>query len=289
MWSTKSVDTLTPVLMATITYEVDVPPSEAHPPPIMIMHGLLGSKMNWNNVGRGLHSTTKPQRKVVVFDIRNHGDSPHANDHSYHHLTADINYYMNIKKIKKATFMGHSMGGRSVMFYSLLHPERVEKIIILDVSPINHPKENEFDQIESLLNILLAVDIPKNTSMTKVRKEVDKQLAKHAKESYLRQFLMTNLTEKEDGSIGWRVNLPVLIKNFSQNIRKFPNISGMQFNGPGLLLSGEKSNFLRSSDPENIKKIFPKMQFAEIKGAGHWLHAEKPKDVIMHCSKFLNS
>lgn len=89
------------------------------PPPLLIMHGLFGSKANWNSLSKALHKQTNPQLKIIAVDARNHGDSPHTETHTYDHLAEDIRALVEQLNIKKVSLLGHSMGGRAVMLFAL--------------------------------------------------------------------------------------------------------------------------------------------------------------------------
>lgn len=110
-----TTDTHQPVDMSYTTYETTV----SSRPPLIVMHGLLGSKANWHNVCKNLNKNTNPPRKIVAVDARNHGDSPHSENHSYEHLVQDLRALMGKLKLTKASLMGHSMGGRAVMLCAL--------------------------------------------------------------------------------------------------------------------------------------------------------------------------
>lgn len=88
--------------------------------PLIIMHGLFGSKRNWNSLSKVLCQKTVPPRKIIAVDCRNHGNSPHTNEHSYPHLAEDIKVLVEKQlDIEKVALLGHSMGGRAMMYFAL--------------------------------------------------------------------------------------------------------------------------------------------------------------------------
>lgn len=107
------------VNLAYTSYESTNALEENGPPPLIINHGLFGSKANWNSLSKAFHQKTTPQRKVIAVDSRNHGDSPHVDTHTYQHLAEDLRSLLTTLKLKKASFLGHSMGGRAVMMFAL--------------------------------------------------------------------------------------------------------------------------------------------------------------------------
>lgn len=108
------------VSMSFATYESSMPStSNSGPPPLIVMHGLFGSKRNWNSLCKVFHQKTIPQRKIIAVDARNHGESPHSNKHSYQHLAEDVRNFYTQLGIQKASLLGHSMGGRALMYFAL--------------------------------------------------------------------------------------------------------------------------------------------------------------------------
>ncbi|KAK5638698.1 hypothetical protein RI129_012993 [Pyrocoelia pectoralis] len=278
-----------PVNLAYRTFEATEQSSSQPAAPLIILHGLCGTKDNWRYIATKLLKRTNPQRKIVITDARNHGESPHADHHTYRHLVEDIKHLMKQLGIKKTALMGHSMGGRAVMFFGLLYPELVEKLLVIDVSPVNHVQFHEFDLIGNLLKTMNEVKFPSTEiSKVKARRMIDKQLAQNIKGKHLRAFLLTNLIEKSDGNYGWRINLSVLIPNFFEHVRKFPETGNAQYTKPTLFVAGGESNFLPKTDHEKVLKLFPNAQFVEIPRSGHWVHNEKPKELAIACATFLN-
>jgi pimeloyl-ACP methyl ester carboxylesterase len=68
----------------------------------------------------------------------------------------------------------------------------------------------------------------------------------------------------------------------------FPEISG-QFTRPTLFLTGANSNYVRPAHRPIIKALFPKAHFAKIPHAGHWLHAERPREFEAAVRAFLDT
>ena len=100
-------------------------------PPLIFIHGFLGMSDNWITIAKAFSET----HKVYLPDMRNHGQSPHSNEHNYTVMSSDIKEFMSDHKITKATFIGHSMGGKLVMNFAGTFPDLIESIIIIDISP----------------------------------------------------------------------------------------------------------------------------------------------------------
>ncbi|VVC92600.1 unnamed protein product [Leptidea sinapis] len=254
------------VEVAYSTYEsTDVDTSKQ--PPLVILHGLLGSKNNWNSMSKAIHKTTG--RKIISIDARNHGDSRHSPQHSYIHMAHDVMKLLRKLEISKVSVLGHSMGGRTAMVLSLLCSDLVSSLIVVDISPVKTSP-----QIFSMMNLfdaMAAVSIRSDIAMSKARKLADDQLRSITPDVNLRNFLITNLIQTNAGTYTWRVNIPALKSNFQSNISNFPvSLKGLQ-----------------KDDLPEIKEYFPLADLVFIEGAGHWVHSQKPEKFLETVCKFL--
>ncbi|RZC40541.1 Abhydrolase 6 and/or PGAP1 domain containing protein [Asbolus verrucosus] len=279
----KKLCTVEAVKLAYASYESTNSPSDLDPAPLIVKHGLFGSKSNWNSLCKVYHNKTN--RKVIAVDARNHGDSPHTEQHTYEHLASDLKELLKQLQFKKAAFLGHSMGGRAVMYFALKNPDFVEKLIVADISPVT--TSPNLRTMPSLFNVLQSLSMPKNVPMSVARSLTDTQLKRFIADKGLRNFLLTNLVQKLDGSYIWRINIPTLLAHF-EDIARFPKTENLKYDGPVLFVGGGASDFIQKSDHPRIVKMFPKAEFRYIEGAGHWLHSEKPSEFLKHTIEFLN-
>ncbi|VEN53243.1 unnamed protein product [Callosobruchus maculatus] len=240
---TTNADTLQPVNLSYATYESTTADRPSQAAPLVIMHGLFGSKSNWNSLSKVYQQKCNPQRKVIAVDARNHGDSPHSSEHTYAHLAADLKSLLNQLGVEKAAFMGHSMGGRAVMLFALKYPELVDRLIVGDISPIRNSPN--LDSMPSLFQAMESVNLPSNVTMSQARSIVDEQLTKYMADKSLRAFLITNLVATHNGSYTWRINIPALMKNFN-NIARFPMVNDVHYDGPVLFVAGGHSDFVHN-------------------------------------------
>lgn len=252
--------------------------------PIIIMHGLFGSKNNWNTLSKSIHRKTK--RKVIVVDARNHGDSPHSSNMSYKDMAEDVIQLLNDLGFERAVLVGHSMGGSAMMYTALNFPQHVEKLAVVDMSPIRtSPSLLQIKKIFEAMDLVTADGSP---TLSKARKIVDQQLEKSIKSSALRQFLIANLIEVDSGKYKWRVNLPVLEQAFSTQIAVFPKVDSKIYANPTLFIGGANSDYIQVEDHNAIKKLFPLAEFHYIAGANHWVHADKPIEFVDLLTNFIN-
>ena len=240
--------------------------------PLLILHGLLGSSRNWTTVGAQLAD----DRKVVALDLRNHGASPHADTHTYPELAADILAWMDARGMDRVDLIGHSMGGKAVMRLAADHPERVGRLVIVDIAPRDNPPYNQ--RAFGALNAL-ALDAISS------RKEAEAFLQERLRNWAFCQFLLTNLVRGENG-FSWQVNLPVLTENLSQ-LAKSPLEPEETYAGPALFVRGGRSDFVRDEDETLIRRHFPAARIDVIPESGHNPHIEQREAFVAMVSAFL--
>nr|CAG4645590.1 EOG090X07NZ [Lynceus sp. MCZ IZ 141354] len=268
--------------MAYSSYESTNPEVISSLPPLVIMHGLLGTRSNWNSLAKAIHAQTG--RKVITVDARNHGDSPHSDEMNYEVLASDIEELLVDLQIPKATVIGHSMGGRAAMALALSNPSVVDSLIVVDVSPVNISPE--LRNLHTYFRAMKSFKIDPNLPRSSARKMADQHLEPVVQNFMIRQFLLTNLVE-DQGGFKWRVNLDVLEKSLDE-IAKFPKYS-TKFEEDTLFIGGEKSDYIRYEDHTPIRQLFPKATFTYIAGAGHWVHSEKPYEFLGTVIPFLQA
>lgn len=231
--------------------------------PLLIAHGLFGSARNWGVLAKRFSET----RRVIVVDMRNHGFSDRADTQSYQDMADDLAQVLD----EPADVLGHSMGGKAAMVLALQAPEKVGKLIIADIAPVVYT-HTQMGPIEAMRR----VDLGAVTS----RSDAKAQLGDL--EPGVDDFLLQSLDIKEKR---WRLNIDVLAAEMDKIIG-FPDVSGT-FEGPTLFLSGGASDYVTRDHRDTIKGFFPHAKFAKIPGAGHWLHAEKPREFAAAVSAFL--
>ncbi len=241
--------------------------------PLLILHGLFGQSDNWQTLGKKFAE----QFEVHLIDQRNHGHSFHSDGFNYELMADDLQKYMDEKKINKAYLLGHSMGGKTAMLFAAHHPERVEKLVVVDIAPKAYAPHHQ-----QILQGLHAIDF----QMVQSRKEADEAMAYHIPIMSVRQFLLKNLYWVDKEQLGWRFNLPVISKHIEEVGKPLPEPAFA--NIPSLFIHGALSDYIKEGDEEKIQSHFPQAELVEIANAGHWIHAENPKDFMLETLRFLN-
>lgn len=244
--------------------------------PLVILHGFLGMGDNWKTLGKQF---AQDGFEVHLVDQRNHGRSFHHDEFSYEHMVSDLDAYVIEKDIQRFVLLGHSMGGKTAMLYACTFPDKINKLLVADIGPKFYPQHHQ-----TILKGLQ--DLQHNPAAMQGRKEADQFLGQYIKEVGIRMFLLKNLYWKEPGILGFRMNLPVLIKNIEE-IGK-PLDPNMKYQGDTLFLKGEQSDYILPEDEEGLYNAFAKAQITQISNAGHWLHAENPKQFYRETKGFIS-
>ncbi|MBK7214469.1 MAG: alpha/beta fold hydrolase [Bacteroidales bacterium] len=242
--------------------------------PVIIQHGLFGQSDNWVTVGRRIAD----QFSVYIPDLRNHGQSPHASVHTYQAMSDDLLDFMDDLSIDKAIIIGHSMGGKAAMNFTLEHPRMVEKLVVVDICPKRYPERNIHTQV---ITQMLSLDLEKAGTRT----EIEKMLEQKIPDARIRMFILKNLYYRLPGQLAWRLNLDAINNSLDQ---LFDGISVEgSYEGPTLFIRGGKSDYILDEDFPLIHQYFPNALIKTIPGASHWVHADAPEELCLLLSGFL--
>lgn len=242
--------------------------------PLVILHGLFGSGINWRTIGQQLAA----QRSVFAPDLRNHGDSPHDPDISYEAMAEDLKTFMDRRGIEQTAMMGHSLGGKVAMAFADRFAQKTDRLIVVDIAPRPYPAGQR-----EILNALIDLDL----SRIETRSQALEALAPSIPSLPVRQFLLQNLARFEDGRYRWKINLNAIDRHLAQ-LGQGPRLTN-QYPKPTLFICGSKSPYITGADAEVIRRYYPNARFAPIEGAGHWLHFDAPQKTVQAINSFLDS
>lgn len=236
--------------------------------PIVLVHGLFGSLDNLGVLARDLVN----DHDIIQVDMRNHGLSPRDPVMNYPAMAQDLLDTLNAQHIEKATFIGHSMGGKAVMALSALAPERIARLVAIDIAPVDYHVRRH-DEIFTAINAVTA-------SPAKTRQQAAPIMREHLNEEGVIQFLLKSFVDGE-----WRFNVPVLWE-------QYPHIVGWEtipaWDHPALFIPGGNSSYVTEAYRADLLAQFPQARAHVIAGAGHWVHAEKPEAVLRAIRRYLN-
>lgn len=243
---------------------------DADAPPLVIVHGLFGSGRNWGVIAKRLSDSAR----VTTPDMRNHGSSPQSPNHSYPDMANDLAELIDHIG-GPVDMVGHSMGGKAAMMLALTYPEMINRLIVADIAPVSY-SHSQMRYIDAMR----AVDL----SQVARRSDAEAQLAALGVEPALCSFFTQSL---DIPGKRWKYNLAALAAEMPK-ILSFPDVK-TTFEGQALFLSGAMSNYVTAEARPQIKRLFPAAQFAKLPGAGHWLHADKPREFEAAVRVFLSA
>ncbi len=239
----------------------------------VILHGLLGSGENWQSPSNKLASSGY---KVYTLDLRNPGQSFHSDKMDYPVMAQDVHLFIRRLNVGPVNVIGHSMGGKVGMELALSNPDDISRLVVVDISPFRYKP-----MYANVFRALEGIDIKK----LKNRGQADRQLEKTVSDRMVRLFLLKNLGRTRDGQFYWKINLKALANNYHHIWDGID--TARAFNKPVLFMEGEKSEAGIKLQFEEIKKAFPRAAYTMIKGAGHWVHSEKPREFLHSVTSFL--
>ena len=254
-------------------------------PPLIILHGLYGSSDNWISIAKSLTDIFT----VYLPDQRNHGQSPHSQQHDYNSMKDDLHEMVLDNSIKKFFLAGHSMGGKTAMFFASQWPEMIEGLLVADISPF--PPDIQANEFYLMHRTILEAILALNPAFLTKRTEVELLLSENISSEKIRGLIMKNLERTTSGSFRWKINASSLLANLDAIMDGLPRPSDQtsQITGfPVIFLKASDSSYIPESDYNDIYKLFPAAEIKTIKNSGHWINVDRPDAVIEGLLSLLN-
>lgn len=253
---------------------------------VVFLHGLFGQGRNWNTIGKAIAA----DHRVILVDLPNHGRSAWTDRVDYVQMADAVasEVLEPLAAQGPVTLVGHSMGGKTAMVLALRRPELVERLVVVDMSPVSYDTAREFTgYIDALRGLNLAA--------IGDREDADRLLAPAVSSPTVRSFLLQNLRRVGQESSAqpwrWQPNLDVLGRDIGQ-LSRWPSeaVDALApYRGPVLWVAGGLSGYVKPEYDEAMTRYFPRKRLVTIKGAGHWVHSEKPELFIEVLRRFLAS
>lgn len=246
-------------------------------PPLFILHGLYGSSDNWVTIARSLSENFT----VYLPDQRNHGQSPHSEDHNYDLMSRDLFELVGELRINKFFLAGHSMGGKTAVNFAMKWSEKINSLIIIDISPFRSedPERKFYLEHKKILETILTVDLAKISS----RDEAESVLSAKIESEKTRGFILKNLTRSGEKGFMWKMNVRSLYKNLetiTDGIQRPTGETETVTGFPVTFIKGGDSDYLPENELKDINKLFPAAEIITVKNAGHWVNSERPDAII---------
>lgn len=249
--------------------------------PVVFLHGLFGQGKNFTQAAKAL----QPRFRSLLVDLPNHGQSGWT-DHFDYADAADAvaaTVRASFAADGRVNLVGHSMGGKTAMMLALRHPDLVDRLVVVDISPSSNDDTGRGSgEFEHLLGALASVDL---SAVTR-RGEADGLLVEKIPNSTTRGFLLQNLRQGDNG-YRWQANLDLLRRDLAL-IGDWPTTDDV-FDRPVLWMAGERSDYVGDADEDQMRRLFPRTRLLTVKGAGHWIHSEKPEAFVSALRVFLSA
>jgi len=244
--------------------------SQGEGEPLVLLHGLFGSAKNLGALARGLAA----HARVHAMDLRNHGASPHGAAMDFATMAADVAETLDALNIPSALVAGHSLGGKTAMMLALTRPERVARLAVLDIAPVRY--NHDYDEyVKAMQAMALSPGLTRHAA--------DAALANVVPAAPMRAFLLNNLVLGEKPH--WRIGLDEIGAAMPQ-LLAWEDAQATPYTGPTLFLRGGDSDYVAPSADAAIHRLFPNAIRQTVEGASHWLHADKPQQVLEDLKEF---
>jgi pimeloyl-ACP methyl ester carboxylesterase len=247
-------------------------------PRICFLHGLFGQGKNWMTVAKALAD----RARVLLVDLPDHGRSAWSSEFSYREMSATVAGLLNrAGEGDSFVLVGHSMGGKVAMMLALEHPDLVERLCVVDVSPVEYGGLRQFGTFVDGMRSLDLVSLPD-------RAAADRALEPYVEEATIRSFLLQNLRrtlDDEGPNWCWQMNLQ-LLGDHLREIGGWPEVTADPYGGPVLWLAGEHSRYVRPEFGATMRALFPRTQLVTVKGASHWVHSDRPDVFVATLARF---
>lgn len=247
-------------------------------PWVVFLHGLFGQGRNFALIAKELGLNGY---RTVLVDLPNHGRSEWTQEFSYQQMAEAVAHWLRVSPHvngEPVTLVGHSMGGKTAMLVALGHPELIERLAVLDISPVDYHEEHE---VGSIGQAALDLDLAAISS----RQEASERLQAGIPNRSIRDWMLTNLRQ-QDGRWHWLANLDLLVGDIDA-IKGWPAGVDGAYQGPVLWIKGETSEYVLPRYEPTMRAYFPETQRVTIKGAGHWVHSQKREVVVAVLRRFL--
>ena len=244
-------------------------------PLVAFCHGLFGQGKNWTSVAKAIAE----DHRVLLIDMPHHGRSPWSDRFDYLDVADQVAELFDAED--PVALVGHSMGGKAAMVLALRHPELVERLCVVDVSPVAYESVSEF---AGYIRAMLGLDL----GTIEHRRDADAALTEAVPHPTVRSFLLQNLRRDADGW-SWQPNLEVLGRDIGA-LSGWPAdalADAPPYDGPTLWVSGERSAYVQPEYAAAMDRWFPRNRRVTVKGAGHWVHSEQPRVFTEVLRRFL--
>ena len=137
--------------------------------------------------------------------------------------------------------------------------------------------------VKAVQRALVVVDLPFGSYQGNSKEA----LASAIPDPTVRGFVLQNLRRTDDGP-GWAwLGDPRLLRAELDVVCGFPDMAGAHWDGPVLWVAGADSDYVQDRHEPVMRALFPRVRLVRVRGAGHWVHADRPQVFIGLLRAFL--
>ena len=248
-------------------------------PLLLLLHGFTSHARTWDTFA----GTFTPRYRVVALDARGHGESAWAppGEYGVDRHVADVLALLGALGRERVSLVGISMGGRTSYNIAARHPARVERLVVVDISPT----------IAAAGATRIQTAVSGNDRFASVDEAVDAYLAgaPGAPIEVVRARMRDNLMRCEDGSLTWRYDAALRRGRIERPGAEdqWPILADIS--APTLLLRGGRSDVLTPADAQRMVEAVPDARLVEVPDAGHSIAVDQPARFLGAITPFLMS
>lgn len=244
---------------------------------LIALHGLTSTAYAWDTTAQALCD----RYRVLALDQRGHGETEWAMEYTIARGVADLFTFGGAMGLKKFVLLGHSMGGLVAYNYAAVHPDQVERLVIVDYGPEVQPAFRQ-----RLGQSMQAIDVFDNPEQAfqKMRAENPRP-----SDEEMRHRVMHNVMQRGDGKWTWRYD-----RGLRDGTRPLERVAPNEqwhilarINCPTLLVRGAETDLLARETAERMARTIPNCKLVEIARAGHSVPADNPNAFIAALREFL--
>lgn len=245
--------------------------------PLLLLHGYTSHARSWDTTARAM----RRHFHVLALDQRGHGETAWADDYLPERMVEDVDAFVRELGLRRFALLGLSMGGRNAYAYAALHPEEVERLVIVDIGPEIVPAGSD-----RIRQGVLAPDVFETPDEAFFAARAANPRPPDAE---LRHRIESNLMRRDDGRWTWRYDpklrapdRPLPRPDPAAAWAMLPRIAC-----PTLLVRGEESDILSEATAQRMLREIPDCTLVEVPHAGHSVPLDQPEGFIGAIEEFL--
>lgn len=251
---------------------------------LVLIHGISSPIFVWD---RMLEYLDIKGYDYVIYDLwgRGKSDKPQTiyNTALYH---AQLDYLLEdlrkLKKYKKYSYLGMSLGGWIAASYASRNQKNLDKLVLID--PLGfHLKTSRF--ATGLLGSRLTEGFLNKFSKTFFKYIVYLDFHDYKNTSHYQKKLMESLETKEQVK-GFTHSVLSTLRNVLSEDMKTAYIDLEKRQNDILVIWGNKDSTIPYESSTRLKEVLPDSRFITIHDAGHIPHCEKAQETTDHINDF---